>query len=310
MTDSPRNRAPAWAVRLGDAGFFAFIETVERYFARRKLPIELNSAEGVLIPSSGHLNGCSLGLQNIAQKCQAVPRERWSMLIDEHFDSLFVSGAGEDPMAVDMRDFESLRSRLRVRLYPESILKQTMSLVQRPLAEGLLEVIVLDLPKSVRTISRSEIDGWPLDEDGLFMLGRKNLASSCFLEETRVQLPGSDLHTLTGDSFYTASHLLVLERYISRPMPHGLLLSAPKRDVILKHYIQDIGVVEAISGMLDVTVSMYDDGPGSLSPHLYWYRNGAYTTLNYAVKDGGFSLMPPSDFSDLLNDLSMHAQLS
>jgi hypothetical protein len=310
MTDSPRNRAPAWAVRLGDAGFSTFIEAVERYFSCRDMAIEMNARKGVLIPLSGHLRDCTLGLQNIAQKCQAAPRERWTTLIDEHFDSLFVASNGEHPLDFDMRDFGSLRGRLRSRLYPESILKQTMSLVQRPLAEGLLEVIVLDLPKSVRTISRSEIDGWPLDEDGLFMLGRKNLAGSCFLEETRVQLPGSDLYTLNGDSFYTASHLLILERYLARPMPHGLLLAVPKRDVILKHYIQDIGVVEAISGMLDVTVNMHSDGPGSLSPHLYWYRNGAYTTLNYAVKDGGFSLMPPSDFSDLLNDLSTHAQLS
>jgi hypothetical protein len=257
------------------------------------------------------LSGCTLGLQNIAQKCQSAPRERWVTLIGEHFDSLFMAAPeGLHPTQLDIADFESLRTRVRVRLYPESVLKQTMSLVQRPLAEGLLEALVLDLPKSVRTISRSEIAQWPLDEDELFMLGRRNLAGSAFLEETRVQLPGSELYMLSGDNFYAASHLLILERYQTRPMPHGMLLSTPKRDVILAHYIKDIGVLEAISGMLEVTVSMYDEGPGSLSPHLYWMRNGAFTTLNYTLKDGAFGLVPPSEFSDVLHELSMYAQLS
>jgi hypothetical protein len=307
----PEPSAPAWARTLGNAGFREFIALIHSYFAARQIPIALQEDEGIVSPDYEVLSRSSVfGLQNIAQKCSHAGRERWSALIAEHFDCLFEPNMSESVLGIDMRSLSAISGRLRSRLYPEGILKQTGALAFRPYAEGLLEVLVLDMQKSVRTVSRSETAQWPLTEDELFMLGRRNLAASAFLDETRVALPGAIFHMLSGDAFYGASHMLIFDRYITEPHPNGIVVSMPKRDVIFAHYVQNIGVLEAISGMLQITTGMYEEGPGSLSDNLYWYRNGALTRLPYQLNDGAFSFAPPEEFADLLHELSAHAQLS
>jgi hypothetical protein len=315
MTSASESRtpgqAPAWARMLGDDGFQAFIARVEHYFSERNIEITLNTAEGIIAPDYEVLSRRGVfGLQNIAQKCSHAERERWDKLIAEHFDCLFEPNDAENVLSVDMRSLNAVQGRIRSRLYPEAILKQTSAIVHRTVADDLLEVLVLDLPKSVRTVSRNEADRWPLTDDELFMLGRRNLSRDTSLRDTRVPLPGSVLHMFSGDNFYGASHLLVFERYLTQALPHGMVVSVPKRDVIIGHYIRNIGVLEAISGMLQVTAGMYDEGPGSLSPNLYWYRNSSLTLLPYEARNGGFGFHPPAEFEELLQALSAHAQLS
>lgn len=314
MTSQPSQpppRAPEWARFLGDAGFQEFSGLIADYFDRRGVEFELDAEDGTLVPNIEALSKKSVfGLQNIAQKCAQAGRERWPALVSEHFDSLFDTGDNANALTVDMSVIDDVRARIRSRLYPESILKQTSAIVYRSIADGLIEVLVVDLPKSVRTVSRGEADRWPLSDDELFMIGRRNLAASGFLNDVRVPLPGSLLHMYCGDTFYGASHLLVFERYLTDAMPYGMVLSAPKRDVILAHYIHNIGVLEAINGIIQVTQGMYSEGPGSLSPHIYWYRNGGLTRLPYEETEGAFKFNPPGDFADLLQALSALAHLS
>jgi uncharacterized protein YtpQ (UPF0354 family) len=312
MSNSAQSRAPAWARMLGDSGFQTFTRQVQAYFDARDIRIVYDTDAGVVTPQSGALGrGSTLGLQNVAQKCGRADRDLWQSIIAEHFDVLFDTSANAaDAVAIEHLSYEVARSHIRARLYPEDALKKIPTLMQRPLVEGLLEALVLDMPKSVRTLTRSEALRWGISEDELFMVGRQNLGASGFLDETKASLPSNAMHMLSGDAFYAASHLLVFERYVTEPMPHGMVVSVPKRDVILAHYIRNIGVLEAISGMLEVTVGMYEEGPGSLSPNLYWYRNGAFSNLAYTLSGGSFSLLPSSDFSDLLHGLSSTAQLS
>ena len=311
MSNSAQSRAPAWARMLGDNGFHKFTRQIQSYFEARAIPVALDSASGVITPQSGALgHGSTLGLQNVAQKCARADQESWQAIIAEHFDVLFEKGTQVNAVSIEQLSFEAARGHIRARLYAEEVLKKTPTMMQRPLVEGLIEALVLDMPQAVRSLTRVEALRWNIPEDELFMLGRQNLGASGFLDETKAALPGNTLHMLSGDPFYAASHLLVLERYITEPMPHGMVVSVPKRDVILAHYIRNIGVLEAISGMLQVTVSMYEEGPGSLSPNLYWYRNGAFSNLAYTLTAGSFNLLPSSDFSDLLHGLSSNAQLS
>ena len=40
---------------------------------------------------------------------------------------------------------------------------------------------------------------------------------------------------------------------------------------------------------------------GSLSPHLFWWREGSLCRLPFAVKAGAFRFQPPDEFLDALN---------
>ena len=91
---------------------------------------------------------------------------------------------------------------------------------------------------------------------------------------------------------------------------HGLLVCAPRHDVLMAHVISNSGVLDAAAGMLSAASAMYESGPGSLSPNLYWYRNGGLTRLPYEEADGAFKFNPPGDFADLLHALSALSHLS
>ena len=313
MSSSREETLPVWARALGAQGFRTFIALVEAYFAKRSIPIRLDAEEGVVRPTPGVMEQSSVfGLQNIAQTCSQNDRDRWRELIDTHFDCIFENvDEQQNALTIDASDFGHMRQFVRARLYPLDLVNQSVETVHRPGPEGTVEVIVLDLPRSVRTVARSEADAWPLDHEALFALGRNNLRSSGLMKDNAVQMqPGVELHLYASDSFYAASHILILGDYLPADLPNGALVGIPKRDVLLVHHIRNIGVAEAIGAMLQAVIGMHADGPGSLSPNLYWYRNGVLQVLPYELTGNTLDFTPPADFGEMMNELADRANLT
>lgn len=312
MPPSAYDPPPPWAYNLDAQAFHTFIALVERYFAERHIPVQVRVEEGVVQPKSGALERTSvLGLQNVAQSCAQVAIERWPSLIAEHFDCIFAVSDDQNALTVDVGDFSTVRERLRARLYPLDLLSQSVETIHRPGPEGTIEVIVLDLPTTVRTISRSEAQKWPIESAELFEIGRRNLRAPGLLEHTAVVVQGGvEVYLYSGDPYYAASHVLFLDAYLPDDLPHGALVGIPRRDVILLHIIRNIGVTEAIGAMLQAIIGMYADGPGSLSPNLYWFQHGQFVMLPYALDGNTLDFSPPADFARLLERLGENASLS
>lgn len=312
MSASAHDVPPPWAHNLDAREFRTFIALVESYFVERQIPVQVKADEGVVQPESGVFDHSSvLGLQNVAQSCAQVAIERWPSLIAEHFDCIFAVSGEQNALTVDVGDFDKVSGKLRARLYPVDLLSQSVETIHRPGPEGTIEVIVLDLPTTVRTISRSEAKGWALEVPELFEIGRRNLRRAGLLKRTAVAVrPGVEIHLYSGDPYYAASHALILDAYLPDNLPHGALVGLPRRDAILLHIIRNIGVAEAISSMLQAIVGMYADGPGSLSPNLYWFWHGEFITLPYELDGNVLDFSPPADFAELLERLGESAELS
>lgn len=312
MSGSTDGPLPAWAHTLGANGLAQFMTIVRRYFAEHHIAADFDLEEGLVRPESGVAGRSSvLGLQNIAQACSQVETSRWTELITAHFDCIFAVSDDQNALTVDVADFERVKDRLRARLYPVELLNQSVETVHRPGPDGTLEVIVLDLPTTVRTISRSEARAWPLDRDMLFDLGRRNLRRVGKLTASAITVrPGVEVRLLTGDPYYAGSHALILDAYLPASVPHGALVGMPRRDMLLMHIIRNIGTSEVIGSMLQAIISMYAEGPGSLSPNLYWYRHGEFVVLPYELVDNVLNFMPPADFAALLHKLAESAELS
>jgi hypothetical protein len=62
--------------------------------------------------------------------------------------------------------------------------------------------------------------------------------------------------------------------------------------------------VQAVQTMLQVGMNAYQEGPGSLSPDLYWWHRGALTLLPSSIDRKGVQFFPPDAFVELLNSLS------
>lgn len=301
---------------LGASGFRTFITLIENYFAKRDIQIVVDTDEGVVKPELNVLQQSSVfGLQNIAQVCYQSEPDEWTRLITAHFDSIFAVKDEDSALTVDMSDFKKIQSQLRSRLYPVEIANHTSEIVHRSGPEGTLEVLALDLPTTVRTISKMEVAIWRFDEDELLDMGRRNLRNSGLLKSTVVPLEqGTSLHLYSGDNFYAASHTLIFDDYLAqqggRAQKYGALVGIPKRDVLLAHYIQNVGAIEAIGAMLQVIIGMHRDGPGSITPNLYWYHDGDFEILPYQLEGQSLNFTPPEAFLRVLSELSDQANLS
>jgi hypothetical protein len=161
-----------------------------------------------------------------------------------------------------------------------------------------MAVLAVDLPSSVVTVLSETRSRWTIADDALFELARENVAR--FDAPTVEDLDEEEslpLRALYGDSFFIASHLLHLPRYVDPP-PHGLLVAVPHRHALLLHRIQDARVVLAVNALLGMAHHMHREGPGSLSSQLYWWRDGRLIRLPSEVDDGTLRFMPPPAFVD------------
>lgn len=303
---------PGWARPLGKQGYRSFISLVETYFANRHILVAIDCEEGLVKPGHGVFPYSStFGLQNIAQICHQSDRDEWRDLISAHFNSIFDVKDDENAFRIHMDDFEKLRKQLRARLYPVDIVNHATEIIQRPGPEGTLEVLALDLPTTVRTVSQSEADQWGMNKDLLFQIGRRNLKDAGLLSGAVVQFEqGTTLTVYRGEPFYAASHALIIDEYIPAESIHGVLVGLPKRDILIVHRIQNVGAMEAAGAMLRVIVGMHKDGPGSISPNLYWYHDGEYYVLPYELEDDSLQFLPTDEFVELIDELGEVASYS
>jgi hypothetical protein len=208
---------------------------------------------------------------------------------------------------VDMPHHDA-RSVLKVRLYPESMLQghvEQAPVVARHLAPGLLAVVARDLPETVEAVQREQAAAWGIHDDELFRLGYANVADQ---DQPRVQTrrldPGFELTTLSSESFFTTTNALWPDRYVHVFPATGALVGVPHRHTVLVHPIRDFSALYAINLMIASLDRMFRQGPGSLSPMLYWWRPGSFTLLPGDVVDQQVRFSPPSEFVQVLNQLA------
>jgi hypothetical protein len=202
-------------------------------------------------------------------------------------------------------------SVLKVRLYPQSKLQGHVDqapVVARHLAPGLLAVVARDLPETVEAVQREQAASWGIHDDELFRLGYGNVAAQDQPQvQTRRLDPGFDLTTLSGESFFTTTNALWPDRYVHVFPATGALVGVPHRHMVLVHPIRDCSALYAINLMISWLDRMFRQGPGSLSPMLYWWRPGSFTLLPGDLVDEEVRFSPPSEFVQVLNQLAQRA---
>jgi hypothetical protein len=293
---------PEWASFFEADDFAAFLDAVDRYFERRGQAWRRDD-QAVLVAGSNQ----RLGLHGLAQKCHAVPRAVWQEMVAGHFSSLL--DRDEEAEERLLADFERVRPLLKVRLYHQSILGlddgRPPSVLVKPIPPELLAVLACDLPTTVQTVPLERAAAWGVGEDELFRVGFANVRAQDLPEVStrRLDPHGVELTLLTGESFFIATSALWLDDLIDVPRQTGALVGIPSRDVVIVHAIRDGRVLHAVQLMLASLDTMFREGPGSLSPSLYWWRLGTLTRLEGGVEDDVVRFAPPDDFTRMLERL-------
>ncbi|MGR7002945.1 hypothetical protein ACU686_41510 [Yinghuangia aomiensis] len=163
--------------------------------------------------------------------------------------------AMDAPSALDTLSHDELRARLFPRVTSDTNLPDDPAFVYAPApAPGLREVLALDLPESVQTLPGDALAA--LGDLAELRLRAMNNLRALPVEEHEVVTheDGGTFHLLAGDSFFTASRVLVLDDLVRRITgkalgPDGALVAFPFRHVLAFHPITGMDVVPALNAL-------------------------------------------------------------
>jgi hypothetical protein len=177
---------------------------------------------------------------------------------------------------------------LRVRLYPESALDERMraALLTRPLAPGLLETVVADLPDSIVPLNRADLGDVPEHEAFGAALARSVEAEPHYVQATEVD--GVKIAHIGEQHRYIGAHAHVLRRHFPGPLPFGALVAFPLPEYVAVHEIgHDPHLVLALKTMQEAAARLAGSGERPISPQVYWWRPGEYERME--VRAGFYS---------------------
>ncbi|MBO1331906.1 immunity 49 family protein [Streptomyces sp. VRA16 Mangrove soil] len=242
-------------------------------------------------------------LTNLAQRCRVTPEDEWPAMVEEHFARLSRSSAGGESA-------EELLERTVLRLVPPGTVPAEAAdgyTYLRGVAEGLNLALALDAPTSVRLLTDADVER--AGADALWAAAERNLVREPVRHE-EVRLDGHPvLYSVYGDSPFVSTKALILPELIAeatgRRMPMaGALVVVPTRHLLAFHPIVDGSAVDAVNDLATYAVKAHEDGPGSLSPRVYWWHDGRLTTLTVIDHETRtFSQQPPAGLLAVLRSM-------
>lgn len=301
----PRKVAPSWATFFSDQQYRDFIHLVETYFRGRQVPFRMG--EGVVHLEETEDGAQQLGLYNLGQLCARHPQQDWPNVIADHFQTMDKSQREQRVLEERLNDFDRVEELLAVRLWPEDYLSQIdrAKLIHRLDLPGTVSALVFDLPSSIRNVTPEEAEAWRRSPEELFDIGLANVRENCIPDKSDQELaPGLTIRLLSDESFFVASHALLLEDHPECIGTHGTLVGIPHRHVLLAYPIEDLRVIQAINLLIPIVLGMEREGPGSVSPRLYWHHCGEFVDLPYRIEDQTLHFTPPEAFIEMLQLLS------
>ncbi|EDM77353.1 uracil-DNA glycosylase [Plesiocystis pacifica SIR-1] len=319
----PMTSLPTWAAALGTPARLTMFETQVRGCLQACVDEQLHGRE-----ASASLDGgvasvrmrrgegrrgwmqAQLGLMNLAQRWAVeVPGDagetdaesvaRGHALIAEHV------AVSVRRMAQAEHDDQALRPEaLRVRLMNERhAVEYAEGLVQRRLARGLHAALVFDLPEVLRPLTPERAASWERELDAVWAEALERTQAGLSEGEGAVVVERLRLFdrvpvlAITGDSFLTTSRILDLGAVLDAAelgegwRELGAVVVTPNRHTALAHALGgSTDLATALAALQKAAASLYEQGPGSLSPELYWWRGGALEHI-HAGRDRSGRLM-------------------
>jgi len=282
-----------------------FDAALRGYFTRRGIPFEVHG-DTVSIDLSQAEAG-RLGLTNVSEKCKHHDPSDWPQVVADHFDALWVGQGEQEDLRKKIEDYSAIEHLLAVRLYPEDHVEVVHegSGVYREDLEDTVSVLVFDLPHVAVNVRPEDAAHWNKTDQELFDAGLRNVRSNTRPERDEERLePGVVVKALFGDSFYIATLALMLDGYPDYVGTYGSLVAVPVREQLLCHPIEDMAVTDAMDAMFPVVRDTFEKGPGSVSPHLYWYDDGKFVALVAEDRGDAWAVRVPEEFQRLLERLA------
>lgn len=287
---------PGWADFLSQSDYRQFEKDLTLALDRNTQPYILDMQDCSWRPAGEE--GRLFGLVNMAQTWRQIePRERM-----EYLEGFIETIQTVRDQVDDDASFEAIKDQLRVRLFPLDTANHLNGPPDVLVSEAFLTLIAIDYPDTVRSVSPEQIQKWGF-EGRLEELYKLALDQTWKWEPVSVsghELPsGISIRVVSGDSFFSASHALLMDRYLVPANPNGALVVIPHRHTFAFYSIEDRKGLEAgIQALFPMGRGMFEEGPGSITPELLWWRDGKFSVFPYA--DGVIDI--PEELLELVGE--------
>ena len=234
------------------------------------------------------------GLINLAQELAAIPEQEWPDLVGERLAVLGAISPDFPPR------YEQAGPNLRVRLSADG--SEPGWAAFRPICDGLDEVLMMRNDVGCITVSPAQVEAWGVSIERVFGDAREQTIWD-EPRERRILAKGASRLVWVRANFYASSVLLSLDHLLSRNNRFGAVAMAPCRDALLYTEVNDDRITSSVAGMIEIGSQWYVDGPGSISPEVFWYRRDG--SIRRLVKTVGRELVPcwGQEFSEVLAQL-------
>lgn len=280
---------PAWASFFEPVEWAFFRSLVDEALGRRGVTPEWWEDGTAVAFVHGEHGTVTMGTGNLAQMLHQVPnRDDWRKMVGHHVRVFF--GALAD--AVDNAeaagsDFSAVKDELKIRLFPEAAATENVPVLSIPVMPGVVAVLVRDLPDSVVTVPVDTARKWGLADRDLFALALHNTLAEEVQQETLTLDDGVKVFAWTGESFFVATRVLALERWLEHP--HGAFVVVPNRHLAIFHPIEDANAFQAMYDLWAMAQQPFREGPGSLVPDLYWWTPGRFMKVPMVIDEAAQS---------------------
>jgi hypothetical protein len=275
---------PDWASLLGD-DYAQFRTSLLEALGELGISVDLEHLDHGVLHTEEH---GTMGLSNVVRLCHGAPRERWGVVIRDH-----LRRATAKSVALSL---DYAREHLRVRVTPEDMVHtQPESFVIRELADGLHATLAIDLPEHVKFVAPKDLAAWGAAADELWPVALANTQTEPPLDRDDIELDGGGkLVVLYGESYFAASHVMFVERYLEGE----LLVAVPDRHAIAC-IAMDEHVLHGIGALVMFAQMRHSEQPGAITDQLYWRRGDLYVKVPCGVRDDGSPwVAPPDDFNE------------
>jgi hypothetical protein len=202
-------------------------------------------------------------------------------------------------------DFAQAGPNLRVRLSADG--SKPGWAAYRNICDGLDEVLMMRNEVGAITVSPGQVELWGVSLERALDQAR---------EQTIWDEPRERVVMARGDSrlvwvranFFASSVLLSLGHLLSARNEFGAVAMAPCRDALLYTEIADERITASVAGMIEVGSQWFVDGPGSISPEVFWYRKDGTITRLVKAADKEYVPCWGSEFSEVLAQLEAPAR--
>lgn len=265
---------------------------VEDYFSEQGKEFDYDPDSGL-----GTYEDCEFSVHNLAANLAKIDRKRWADYVAWHFGHMVVGGPPELPAS-----YEEVRRRLRVRLASAAMVESLPEEITRPVADDLHELLMVAIDEGATTVPPNSIEQWGEPLDRLWKDAHDNTGWDEPTERQLAVKPTGERFVWVRGSWWTASLLLHLGRYLSRNCRHGALAMVPVRDALFYHEIEDETVVSTLIPMMETAVGIHFEGPDPISPHLYWWKDGEIRRVA-AYENGRVQPVWGAEFSAMLAEV-------